>query len=162
AELERAAQVQAALLPADYPTLPGFELSARCLPAREVSGDFYDWEEISPGQLSLTLGDVCGKGMSAALLMATIRATLRGVSPQNNPAEALSLAQRALLLDFERNSRFVTLFHARLDAANRSLCYADAGHGHAFIRRTSGAVEELPALGMPLGAFADEDFEERT
>src|SRR5438105_1574822 len=160
AEVAQAARVQAALLPQDSPSLEGFELSACCLPAREVSGDFYDWEETSPGVLSFTLGDVCGKGMSAALLMATIRATLRAVSRQNGPAAALELAQQALAVDFERSGRFVTLFHARLEVARRRLRYADAGHGHAFLRRAEGVIEQLQPGGMPLGAFAKQDYQE--
>src|SRR5215831_8539695 len=71
AELARAGAVQAELLPRDAPALPGFELKAHCIPAREVGGDFYDWQEITPGVVTLTVGDVMGKGMSAALLMAT-------------------------------------------------------------------------------------------
>ncbi|TMG83543.1 MAG: serine/threonine protein phosphatase [Betaproteobacteria bacterium] len=161
-ELAHAAQVQAALLPQGSPSLEGFELAAGCLPAREVGGDFYDWEEISPGILSFTLGDVCGKGMSAALLTATIRATLRAVSRQNGPAEALRLAHHALADDFERSGRFVTLFHGRLEVAKRQLLYADAGHGLVFLRRAEGRIEALQPGGMPLGAFADQEYPENT
>jgi sigma-B regulation protein RsbU (phosphoserine phosphatase) len=159
-ELEHAARVQASLLPAQAPNLSGFEVAARCLPAREVGGDFYDWEETAPGTFSFTLGDVSGKGMPAALLMATIRGTLRAVSRQNGPAEALGLAQRALEIDFERAGRFVTLFHGRLDLRNADVRFVDAGHGHVFMRRADGSIESLQPRMMPFGAFLDEGFDE--
>jgi serine phosphatase RsbU (regulator of sigma subunit) len=159
-ELAHAAEVQAALLPATCPRLPDFEIAARCLPAREVGGDFYDWEEISSGKISFALGDVCGKGMPAALLMATIRATLRALWRLHPPAEALNLAQQALAVDFERSGRFVTLFHAQLDATSRRLRYADAGHGHVFMRRRGGTIEELLPRDVPIGIFSDQVYEE--
>jgi sigma-B regulation protein RsbU (phosphoserine phosphatase) len=162
AELERAAQVQTALLPETAPALAGFELAACCLPAREVGGDFYDWQAPDPSRLALTLGDVSGKGMPAALLMATIRASLRAVSRLNTPATALELVSHALAVDLERSGNFVTLFHAVLSVADRRLTYADAGHGYSFVRRRDGRVEEPATRGMPLGAFADAQYRDDT
>lgn len=151
AELARAGLVQAELLPASAPRLPGFELAARCLPAREVGGDFYDWQEPSANGFPLTVGDVMGKGMPAALLMATMRASLRAVALQNPPARALDLVREAMADDLERTGSFVTLFHARLDVPARCLRYVDAGHGHLFILRSDGEVELLVGGGPPLG-----------
>ncbi len=162
AELARAAEVQAELLPRTVPTLPGFELSARCRPAREVGGDFFDWQQPEPGILTLTVGDVMGKGMPAALLMATARATLRAVSRQNGPAAALDLARQALQTDLEQTWSFVTLFHARLELGPRRLTYADAGHGHAFMRRADGSAEVLQRGGRPLGFPSRQAFPEAT
>src|SRR5918994_2118615 len=88
-ELARAAVVQSELLPVENPPLAGFELGARCLPARMVGGDFYDWQQLPLGTLSLTVGDVMGKGMSAALLMATVRAVIRAMVSQHGPADAV-------------------------------------------------------------------------
>ena len=120
AELARAAQVQAELLQLDPPVLDGFELAARCVPARDVGGDFYGWHEPSPGVLKLTVGDVMGKGMPAALLMATVRAAIRAVARTQPPAPAVELTAGALQSDFERSGSFVTLFHAQLDVAART------------------------------------------
>jgi serine phosphatase RsbU (regulator of sigma subunit) len=78
AQLEFAAEVQAKLLPQEAPVVAGFEVAARCLSAFQVAGDFYDWQQTVPGLLTLTLGDVMGKGLAAAMLMATVRATLFG------------------------------------------------------------------------------------
>jgi len=156
AELARAGKVQAELLPKDAPDLPGFELAARCISAREVGGDFYDWQEATPGELPITVGDVMGKGMPAALLMATVRATLRAVALENPPAAALKLLRLAMAADLERTGSFVTLFHARLNLSSRTVRYVDAGHGHVFVLREKGTVERLEVVGPPLGLAVHE------
>jgi phosphoserine phosphatase RsbU/P len=172
-QLAQAAQVQAQLLPTDIPDIPGFELAARCVPANDVGGDFYDWQSVgrgtthdatqaskSPEILRFSLGDVMGKGMAAALLMATARASLRALALRNTPAECVSLAAAALDTDLVRSSSFVTLFHAQLDVAERRLRYVDAGHGYVFILRRGGTVEELHPQGVPLGVLPDYQYEE--
>ena len=161
-ELARAGEAQAELLPAADPKFHDFELAARCIPAGEgeVGGDFYDWQELGPSVLSLVVGDVMGKGMPAALMMATVRAVLRAVVPQNGPAAALQRAARTLDPDLARSGSFVTLFHAQLDAATSRLSYSDAGHGFVLFRRADGRVEELRHVGLPLGVLADEIYRE--
>jgi sigma-B regulation protein RsbU (phosphoserine phosphatase) len=159
AELARAQEVQAGLLPREAPRLRGFELAARCVPAREVSGDFYDWESIGDGAL-LTVGDVMGKGAPAALLAATARAVLRAVARQNAPGPALDLVRETMSGDLERASSFVTLFHARLAVDARELRYVDAGHGHALVRRATGAIERLECGGRPVGFPASLPYRE--
>ncbi len=160
AELARAGQIQADLLSLEPPSLPGFELAARCVSARDVGGDFYSWSQPAPGTLKLTLGDVMGKGMPAALLMATARAAVRAASRDDGPAAALNATSRALQADLERSGSFVTLFHASLDAPARRLYYADAGHGHAFVRRRDGTPEGLESGGLPLGILPDDVYHE--
>ena len=160
AELARAGQVQAELLELDVPVLDGFELAARCVPARDVGGDYYSWHQPSPGILKLTVGDVMGKGMSAALLMATVRAAVHAVSRQNPPAAALDLAARALERDLERSGSFVTLFHVQLEVAARRLTYVDAGHGHVFVRRADGTSVKLEPRGLPLGVLPECVYQE--
>ncbi|ABG05590.1 response regulator receiver modulated serine phosphatase [Rubrobacter xylanophilus DSM 9941] len=160
AELSRAARVQAELLPVGTPEVPGFELAARCIPAREIGGDFYGWMRPDPQTLALTLGDVMGKGMPAALLMATARAVLRALSRQNPPERAVNLAARALEEDLMRSGSFVTLFHAQLDIPSGSLSYVDAGHGHAFVRRAGGSVEHLLEGGVPVGTIPGHAYRE--
>jgi PAS domain-containing protein len=157
-ELARASRLQADLLPQGTPTVPGFDFAARCLPARAVGGDFFDWHQPAPGVLTLTLGDVMGKGLPAALLMATVRAALEAVARHSPPARALEAVAAATERDLERTEAFVTLFHARADAATRRVEYADAGHGLVFVRRAGGAVERLPARGLPLGVVARETY----
>lgn len=162
AELVRASKVQADLLPDHFPYIPGFELAGSCVPARDVGGDYYSWIEPCAGVLTFTLGDVMGKGMPAALLMATVRAAVRTAAQQNSPATVLEVAARALGTDLDRASSFVTLFHGRLDAADRSLAYVDVGHGHVFLMRADGTAEQLQERGLPLGVLPDELYEEGT
>lgn len=147
-ELARAREVQAGLLPQEAPHLCGFDLAARCIPAREVGGDFFDWQMIDDAAV-LSVGDVMGKGIPAALLAATVRAVLRALAQQNPPGATLDLLRQALASDLERTSSFVTLFHARL--ASKEVRYVDAGHGHVLVRRAHGAVERLERGGRPVG-----------
>lgn len=158
-ELARAREVQAGLLPREAPRLPGFELAARCIPAREVSGDFFDWQAVADAAV-LSVGDVMGKGVPAALLAATARAVLHALARQNPPAAALDLLQETLSDDLERTSSFVTIFHAHLDVGLSQVRYVDAGHGHALVRRAGGAVERLERGGRPVGFPARAPYRE--
>lgn len=160
AELACAAEMQARLLPNSYPDLPDFEFAARCLPARQVGGDFYDWIEVAPGIIAITLGDVMGKGMSAAMLMTTTMAAIHAATLQNGPAAAVQLAERATRSNLERFESFVTLFHAHLNVHTRTLTYVDCGHGYVFLRRAGGTIEELSPRGLPLGVMAKEHYQE--
>ncbi|HEU5103391.1 MAG TPA: SpoIIE family protein phosphatase [Roseiflexaceae bacterium] len=160
AELSRAARIQAELLPTRVPKLAGFELAARCIPAREVGGDFYDWHQVTPSLLNLTMGDVMGKGMPAALLMTTVRATMRAVAGQNAPSTTIHAMSSALDADLSGAGSFVTLFHAQLDIARRRLAYIDAGHGHVFVRRANGTAVALTERGVPLGIMSNPAYQE--
>jgi len=159
-ELACAAEVQTKLLPGSYPQLPGFDIAARCLPAKQVGGDFFDWHEVSPGILNLTFGDVMGKGISAAMLMVMVKSTIRSVAQSFRPAEAIRLAETALFHDLDRSESFVTLFHAQLNTADHSLAFVDCGHGFAFLLRANGSVENLVPRGLPIGVPTKKSYEE--
>jgi sigma-B regulation protein RsbU (phosphoserine phosphatase) len=158
-ELARAAEIQADLLPRDFPAVSGFEVAACCLPAREIGGDFYDWHPAAGHLLNLTVGDVMGKGLPAALLMASVRGVLRAVGPSNEPAAALQSMASTLSDDLARSGAFVTIFHSQLDAMTGVLNYVDAGHGYTLLRRASGRVEPLHGWSLPLGVDSDEVYE---
>jgi PAS domain S-box-containing protein len=160
AEILYAAEIQARLLPRVDPALPGFDIAGRCIPAKHVGGDFFDWQTVAPGVLGLTLGDVMGKGIAAAMLMATVRAAIRSVALHRRPAKALQLAQDALLTDLENSESFVTLFHGHLRSADRSLSFVDCGHGYVFVRRSGGTVRGLSPRGLPVGVRGEKIFRE--
>lgn len=103
AELTRASEVQAELLPRERPEIAPFALAARCVPAREVGGDFYDWQAPQDGSLWFTLADVMGKGMPAALWMATVRTAMRAVVRDSPPATAIRYVARALEPDLAQS-----------------------------------------------------------
>lgn len=160
ADLARAAKVQRSLLPQTYPDLPGYEFFARCLPAREVGGDFYDWFESSPDIWNFMLVDVMGKGMPAALLMATIRAIFRISAINRTPGEALAVVCDAIADDLERLDSFATVFLAQLDNTTGVVTYVDAGHGLAIVRHRDGSSDVPLARGLPIGVLRDEVYEE--
>ncbi len=159
-ELARAAEIQTDLLQKNVPAIPGFDFAACFMAAREVSGDFYDWQMPAPGVFNLMIADVMGKGMSAALLMATARAALRSVVRSSSPADAMQYVSAALGSDFEKSGRFLTLFLAQLDAPNHRFTFVDAGHGHVFLLRANGSVHSLEPRGLPLGIFPNQVYRE--
>ncbi len=156
AEFARAGQVQSSLLPCEHPPLRHFDLAAECLPAKDVGGDFYDWYQPTPDHLCLTVADVMGKGMAAALLMATVRASLRAtlnaLGSQSTPSTTVSCISEALDPDLAESEAFVTLFHLQINLATSEITYVDAGHGHVYLQCTDGSTERLtvknPALGV--------------
>lgn len=159
-EVARAAVLQAELLPIERPPLAGFDMGARCLPASAVGGDFYDWQQLPNGVLTLTVGDVMGKGMPAALLMATVRAVIRAMGSHYGPARAVQHTAVSLDADLTRAGAFITLFHAQLDLTTSELRYVDAGHGQAFLQRADRTIETLQPFGLPLGVVPGEPYHE--
>jgi hypothetical protein len=149
-ELERAADVQRGLLPHAVPELAGYDISGRCLPSREVGGDLFDWYA-TPQGWAFTVADVMGKGMPAAIVMATLRAVLRSGTRQTDLAGAVGQAAATLESDFP-GGVFATMFHGRLDADTGAVTYVDAGHGLARIVRANGTIETLDVRGLPAGA----------
>ena len=159
-ELAKAARVVSELMPRTPPPVPGFAIAASCISAREVGGDFYDWLYLPSGALSLTVGDVMGKGLSAALLMASTRAVIRTVAVDASPAAAIQRAAAALDADLARAGAFVTMFHAQIDIASGVIRYVDAGHGYVLLRRANGTIEDLKPWGLPLGVDSQERYQE--
>ncbi len=160
-ELERAAQVQAGLLPRTPPDVPGYQVAGACLPSRAVGGDFYDWAATEDGVV-LSLVDVMGKGAAAGIMAASVRAVLRGSAHGAEVAQSLLYAGAILHGDLSGAGVFATAFHAALDAATGEVTYADAGHGLTVVLRADGTDERLPATGLPLGVLDEEAREQRT
>jgi PAS domain S-box-containing protein len=159
-EAERAAWIQRELLPRERPRMDGYELAAACLPAQDVGGDFYDWVGPEQGHLDVTLADAMGKGVGAALVMATLRTALRTTSHELGPAARLSLVAESMSPGLTGDGLLVTLFHARLELGTGLLRYVDAGHGHCAVRRADGELVPLGERSPPLGRQADGVFAE--
>jgi serine phosphatase RsbU (regulator of sigma subunit) len=161
-ELRLARSIQQTFLPEEVPTLEGWQISPLYRPAREVGGDFYDFHLLSGGRLGLVVGDATGKGVPAALVMATTCGMLRAVSQasdSSSPGEMLRRVNEALVPSIPANM-FVTCFYAVLDPGSGSLRYANAGHDVPYLHR-SGVAEELKARGMPLGLMPGMGYEEK-
>jgi PAS domain S-box-containing protein len=161
-QTRRAAHVQRQLLPQAVLQLDGYELAGACRPAEDVAGDFYDWVTAADGGLDVTVADVMGKGVGAALVMAVVRTALRSASPALGPAERVRLAAESIGLGMSGEGLFVTLFHARLAADSGLLTYVDAGHGYCAIRRADGEIVHLGERSLPVGIRDDEVFQEGT
>ena len=162
ADMDRAREVQAALLPDEPPDVPGYVLAGACRPASAVGGDLLDLDVVD-GDLVVTLADVMGKGAGAAILMATVRAVLRAASRGDDPrtsarrSESTVMAAAAATLqpDLARAGSFVTVFTGRLEAATGRFRYADGGHGLALVRRADGDTCHLAGTDLPLGVEVD-------
>jgi serine phosphatase RsbU (regulator of sigma subunit) len=152
-EMELARQVQSRLLPEQPPSLLTLECAARCVQARAVGGDYYDFLDLGPGRTGLVLADISGKGFPAALVMASLQASLRSRLAQ----DMLDLPRQLryvndLLYRTSESNRYATLFLGLYDDASRRLVYANCGHNPPILLRADGAVSRLaptaPVLGL--------------
>jgi Stage II sporulation protein E (SpoIIE)/GAF domain len=160
-EMDRAAEMQRALLPQSTPDLPGYDIAGVCLQSGAVGGDFFDWHPTADGEVVLTLGDVMGKGLQAAIMMATVRAVMRSASRRARPAAAVAEAAEGLHDDLWRTDTLVTLCHARLRPADGLVRFTDAGHGLMLLVQADGTVHRPQRGGMPLGWPYDQEWPER-
>jgi serine phosphatase RsbU (regulator of sigma subunit) len=160
-DLRVARSIQQTSLPKEAPKLEGWEIYPLYRPAREVGGDFYDFFELKDGYLGIVVGDATGKGVPAALVMASARSMLRAVAQASeSPGDALRRVNDPLATDIPPNM-FVTCFYAILDSRSGRLFYANAGHDLPYLRHGDGDTEELRARGMPLGLMPGMDYEEK-
>src|SRR5829696_5446877 len=158
-ELEVARRIQQASLPKEMPQLEEWQITPYYQPAREVGGDFYDFLDLADGRLGVVVGDATGKGVPAALMMASTRSTLRAVAQAcESPGDALRRVNDPLATDIP-NNMFVTCFYTILDPKSASLSYANAGHDLPYLWH-GGDCEELRARGMPLGLMPGMSYEE--
>jgi serine phosphatase RsbU (regulator of sigma subunit) len=160
-ELKVARSIQQASLPEKVPDLEGWQITPFYQPAREVGGDFYDFFELEDGQLGLVVGDATGKGVPAALVMASARSMLRAVAQgtEHSPGGVLGRVNDALATDIPPNM-FITCFYAILDPKSGRLFYANAGHDLPYVWQ-SGEAEELRGSGMPLGLMPGMSYEQK-
>jgi phosphoserine phosphatase RsbU/P len=153
-EIEIAREVQQRLFPQNIPLIPGVDLAGRCRPALEVGGDYYDLIEMEGGHLGFAIGDVSGKGISAALIMASLRASLRGLI-LDDPGDLARMMQKVSHLVYEASSssRYATFFFATLNPRTREFRYVNAGHNPpVLVKQASRALTRLedggPVVGM--------------
>ncbi len=157
-ELEIAKQVQTRLFPQTLPSLTTLDYSGTCIQARQVGGDYYDFLDLGQERLGLVVGDISGKGIAAALLMANLQANLRSqcaiVSDQ--PRRFLQLVNR-LFYENSIESAYATLFFAEYDDRVRRLRYVNCGHLSALLLRHDGTLERLDSTCTVLGLFKEWD-----
>jgi len=152
AELSFALEVQKALFPRQLPCNCGLEFSAVCVPARGISGDFYDVIRLREGRLAFGIADVSGKGVPAAILMANLQAMLRIFSETNSSPAELCAQLNHHLHEVTEPSRFATFFYAQWDPVRREIHYVNAGHNPPILLGSDGS-QRLSTGGFPLGLF---------
>jgi sigma-B regulation protein RsbU (phosphoserine phosphatase) len=176
-EMKIAAAVQSRLFPRSIPKSERLDIAKGvCIPARSVSGDYYDLLGVAPGVIGVVVADVCGKGVSAALMMANLQANLRGqaqanrdaynsgIHPIANPARRVVERVNQQVAGSMMDASFITLFYAEFDERRSTLRYTNAGHNPPLLFRNGGRDEErvrrLDVGGTVLGVFCDTEFEE--
>jgi len=169
-ELEIAKEVQERLFPSRVPKMSRLEVAGICLPARTVSGDYYDFLPLGDHELGLALGDICGKGISAALLMANLQATLRsnvmnaqrsrGQDGEKNVANVVEKVN-SQIYSYTAANKFATFFYALYDDQLQTFTYCNAGHNPPLYFN-GGKIRRLSEGGTVVGIFADSKYTEET
>jgi phosphoserine phosphatase RsbU/P len=157
-ELEEAQVVQRSLLPRALPVVPGVELAVHWQPAAGVGGDAFDIALIDEHRLAISVADVSGKGLPAALLVSSVQATIRAVAAGADPAAVCDHVNRALTGQIPEG-RFVTLVLAIFDPHTRRIVYANAGHNQPIHVRRGGEAARLDCGGPVLGVMSDATYE---
>ncbi|HEV8202106.1 MAG TPA: SpoIIE family protein phosphatase [Candidatus Polarisedimenticolia bacterium] len=158
-EIQKAAEIQNHLLPAEGPPIPGYEVFGTSLMCRAVGGDYYDYVALGDGRYGLGLGDVAGKGLPAALLMASFQASLRALSEMGLPPDDTIRRLNRLLCRSIPENRFVTFFYAVLDPKTHGFTYVNAGQNPPYIVRAAGGTpQRLDQSGPPLALLEDATY----
>lgn len=163
-DLDLARELQEGLLPKVFPTLleaPGIDLFARLEPAKEVSGDLYDFFPVEPGKMCFVVGDVSGKGIAAGIFMAVTRTLIRATAvPGRSPLDIMTRVNRQLAQE-NQASLFVTMILGIVDTNTGQMVYAQGGHNPPLLMTAEGKSRYEPTGGMPLGVFEDAKFGQR-
>lgn len=156
-ELATAAEIQRLMMP-PQPSVPGYDIAAVCVPARGVGGDYFDFVTSGDGRLVFAVGDVSGKGLPAALLMANTHATMRAQTHIGDAIEARVGRANELICETTSHESFVTLFYGELDIKGHELTYCNAGHEYPYLFTRDG-VRRLTTNGLALGVIDGFSFE---
>jgi len=159
-ELKHAAQIQKNLLPKTLPELKDYQIYAINIPAKEVGGDYYDFIKIGENKIAFCLGDVSGKGLSAALLMANLQATLRSQIFFDLPCCETVQRANLLLNQSTDGTQFVTLFIGVIDLMSNKIKFCNAGHNYPILITADGNIKRLEEGGLLLGCLTESTYKE--
>jgi len=160
-QLSIAREIQRSFLPGRTPDIPGYDLAGRNVPSFQVGGDYYDFIDIVEGQTGIAIGDVSGKGIAAALIMASFRASLIAEIRNNYSIRTICRKVNNLLCESVRPGSFVTALYGVLDSRNHVLTFSNCGHDQPILLRSDDRVEYLKEGGPLLGVTPNVDYEER-
>jgi len=158
-QLKVAREVQSGLLPAAPPDVPGYDIAAVALPTWAIGGDYYDYVPLDGERLGLVVADVSGKGIPAALIMATFRAALRTEMRRQGEVAAVVGQLNRVVMESGDSSRFVTAVCGVLERPSGRFTYVNCGHNPPLLLRASGEADTLQEGGPALGLFPDLRFE---
>jgi sigma-B regulation protein RsbU (phosphoserine phosphatase) len=158
-ELQLARAIQRNLLPEAPPVLKGFDIAVSNEPCFEVGGDYYDFLTLGPNTLLLVVADVEGKGVSSAMVMSNLQATLRALVMHLHSLEVITLSLNEMILADTRSGKFLSCFLGLVDTARGGLHYINAGHVPPLVLRKNGDTVSLEAGGMPIGLFPSVEYE---
>lgn len=159
-EMNVAKEIQLNLLPSENPSVPGYEIYGKSIPAKEVGGDYYDFIPMKNEKLAFCLGDVSGKGVSAAMLMANLQATFRSQT-QLSESTCLCLNRSNRLLYHSTDAaKYATFFCGILDSTKHEIIFSNAGHNNPILFTSEGQIERLQTVGIVLGFLDDFEFAE--
>jgi phosphoserine phosphatase RsbU/P len=164
-EVEIAREVQEHLFPQQRPSVPGLDYYGLCRPAREVGGDYYDFLELPDGKLGVAIGDVSGKGIGAALLMASLEASVRGHASARHGLAELMRRVNSLIYDASAANHYATFFYCQYHPHTHELTYVNAGHNPPFVLHKMGVnttISRLDAGGPVVGLLRDAVYEQGT
>jgi sigma-B regulation protein RsbU (phosphoserine phosphatase) len=161
-QLRLAQEVQAGLLPAQAPHLPGYALAGRCIPTFAIGGDCFDYFPLPDGRFAVLVADVAGKGIPAALVMASFRTLVRSHARRDPRPASLAEITNRRLPEHITGPTFVTAFYGVLDPATGDFTYVNCGHNPPLLVRHDGATEDLGCGGLPLGAFENSRYDQAT
>jgi len=161
-EMQQASEIQKKLLPVGTPSFEGYEITGFNDPCREVGGDYFDFIDKGTGRMGFAIGDVSGKGMGAALLMATVRAAFRAHLEVTYTLSGIIGSLNATILQSANSNNFVSFFYGEVDGPSGRLEYVNAGHNAPMlVRGATGEVERLNPCGLILGVFPGAKHEQR-
>lgn len=160
-EVMVASRLQRHLLPEVPPAISGYEIAGKSIPARKVGGDYFDFIQVDDRRLVICLGDVCGKGLPASLLMANLQATIRAQSLLKTPVKECLGRSNSLLYRSTEPEKFASLFYGILDFRNHLFRFSNAGHNYPFLISQDGDPLRLQTGGPILGILEDCLFDEQ-
>lgn len=158
-EMQLARGIQRSLLPEAPPTVPGFDIAVLNVPCFEVGGDYYDFLTLGPNTLLLVVADVEGKGVSSAMVMSNLQATLRALVMHLHSLEVITLSLNEMILADTRQEKYLSCFMGLVDTRRRGLHYINAGHIPPILVRKNGEVLSLEQGGMVIGLFSAVEYE---
>jgi sigma-B regulation protein RsbU (phosphoserine phosphatase) len=158
-ELRMAKEIQLNILPKEIPSVNGYDIYAVNIPAKEVGGDYFDFMKLPNDMLAFCLGDITGKGLPAAMLMANLQATLRGQALIQKSVSDIVKNSNLLLFNSTDSNRFATLFFGILDTKTNIITYCTAGHDSP-IHFNKSELTKLDEGGLLLGCFETADYNE--